>query len=422
MTARTMAAALALALVAPGLFTACHITPEEAARNRFRNLRMTADNGTATDQIELAKMYRRGEGVPQSNTQALHWYKKAAANGHPFAQASLAVFYFAGEMGVPRNRAKGAHWLRQATERQHTDPEFLQLPPGTRSQIHRLIERIQAQAAPDLQRQPAAGRPATPPQDDPPRRRIRPLGPTGPLSQTPAPPPEAIRQAAAAESPAEQTRLGRLHAAGTGVPRDINQAATWFKKAAMQGYAPAQFHLGSLFAASADPSNRVQAYAWLTLAAETAQRQPATRYPGYSLASFTRARDELAAKMHPFEIPLARSTAAQFRTMIQAGLGLRDRRHVYGHPQTLSLRDLEQAARQGEPAAAYTLAHRYAYGGHPETAPDFIKAYTWALVSLHRGNNQAGDLLQWLTSQMPAYDRTQARQMAERIQPGAALQ
>ncbi len=125
--------------------------------------------------------------------------------------------------------------------------------------------------------------------------------------------------------------------------------------------------------------------------------------------------------MQPFEIPLARSTAAQFRSMIHAGLGLRDRRQVYGHPQTLSLQDLEQAARQGKPAAASTLAHRYAYG-HPEIPPDFIKAYTWALVSMHHGNSQAGDLLQWLNRHMPAYDRAHARQMAERIQTGAALQ
>lgn len=173
MTVRTIAAALALALVAPALFTAseartaritaqrtaaaksaessgstrtestesgstCQSTPEEAARSRFRSLRRTAHKGPSNDQLELAKMYRQGIGVKQSTEQALIWYTRAAENGHPLAQAFLAYFYLTGE-GVPKNYTIGASWLRQAERRQYTDPEFLRMPPEFQSQARNLI-------------------------------------------------------------------------------------------------------------------------------------------------------------------------------------------------------------------------------------------------------------------------------------------
>ena len=118
MTARTMAAALALALVAPGLFTACEkASPEELARSRFRALRLDAFNGDVTSQLLVAEKYHKGKGVPQSTRAALHWYNKAA------------------------------YWLRQAARQQHTNPKFLRMPGSIRYKTRRIIERMQAAEA-----------------------------------------------------------------------------------------------------------------------------------------------------------------------------------------------------------------------------------------------------------------------------------
>jgi len=45
-----------------------------------------------------------------------------------------------------------------------------------------------------------------------------------------------------------QTRLGTLHHLGLGVREDDALALQWFERAARQGFAPAQFELGNLYA------------------------------------------------------------------------------------------------------------------------------------------------------------------------------
>ena len=52
------------------------------------------------------------------------------------------------------------------------------------------------------------------------------------------------RQAAEAGDAKAQYELGRRYAYGIGVPEDHKQSVHWFRKAAEQNYAPAQFYLG----------------------------------------------------------------------------------------------------------------------------------------------------------------------------------
>jgi TPR repeat protein len=42
-------------------------------------------------------MYFKGEGIPQGDVQAIAWYRKAADQGFPLAQQSLASMYFKGQ-------------------------------------------------------------------------------------------------------------------------------------------------------------------------------------------------------------------------------------------------------------------------------------------------------------------------------------
>ena len=223
------------------------------------------------------------------------------------------------------------------------------------------------------------------------------------------PSPEAVRQAAAAGDAGAQTTLGQMYYHGIGAPQSNRQAATWLQKAAMQGHAPAQLDLGILFRDLTEPPaapgpppahdafSRIKAYVWMSLAAESAQRRPQSRQ--YPLTTYTCARDDLAAKMQPFEIPAARSLAAVFRSRIEDT----------PRPPGLSFQYLERAAREGEPTAAARLAHCYAYGRG--TPPNLIKAYTWTLVSILRGGQRpgAGEFLQWLARQMTRSDIILAR-------------
>ncbi len=76
-----------------------------------------------------------------------------------------------------------------------------------------------------------------------------------------------------------QSNLALMYTAGDGVARDDSQAQHWFGRAAAQGYAAAQFHLGvrwhraSLTLAPGEAREaRIEAFKWLQLA--TAQSHP----------------------------------------------------------------------------------------------------------------------------------------------------
>ena len=63
-----------------------------------------------------------------------------------------------------------------------------------------------------------------------------------------------------------------MYATGQGVPEDDAEAVRWYRLAAEQGYAAAQFNLGVMYATGQGvPEDDVTAYAWLNIAAEQGQ-------------------------------------------------------------------------------------------------------------------------------------------------------
>ena len=68
-------------------------------------------------------MYHQAKGVPQSFTQAIQWYRKAAAQGDANAQYQLGVMFRNGE-GVTRDDAESAKWYGRAAEQGHAGAQF----------------------------------------------------------------------------------------------------------------------------------------------------------------------------------------------------------------------------------------------------------------------------------------------------------
>jgi hypothetical protein len=65
-----------------------------------------------------------------------------------------------------------------------------------------------------------------------------------------------------------QFNLGIMHENAEGVPRDLAQAARYYRAAALQGAPGAQHNLGLLYGKGHGvPKDSIEAYAWLTLAA-----------------------------------------------------------------------------------------------------------------------------------------------------------
>ena len=81
----------------------------------FNEVKLTAIDGNADAQFELAGLYAGGEGVKQNLTEAVKWYRKAAEQGHDGAQYKLGLSYQNGK-GVPQSDTEAYIWLNISAE------------------------------------------------------------------------------------------------------------------------------------------------------------------------------------------------------------------------------------------------------------------------------------------------------------------
>ena len=78
-------------------------------------VRKAADQGEPWSQNTLASMYYYGHGTPQDYSEALRWYHKAADQGYAYAEADLGSVYYDGR-GVQQDYAEAARWYRKAAD------------------------------------------------------------------------------------------------------------------------------------------------------------------------------------------------------------------------------------------------------------------------------------------------------------------
>ena len=88
----------------------------------YRLLKPLAEQGNTQAQSNLGLMYANGEGVPENDAKAVHWYRKAAKQGDAHAQNNLGLMYDYGQ-GVPEDDAKAVHWFRKAAEQGHAEAQ-----------------------------------------------------------------------------------------------------------------------------------------------------------------------------------------------------------------------------------------------------------------------------------------------------------
>jgi TPR repeat protein len=104
--------------------------------------------------------------------------------------------------------------------------------------------------------------------------------------------------------------MGMLYETGFGVTQDYKEAAAWYKKAADQGNAKAQYNLGALYErGNGVPQDYVQALKWYSLAE--------SRFGPTQLETadtVKRAGTALASKMKPTQVEEARKLAQEWRS------------------------------------------------------------------------------------------------------------
>lgn len=77
--------------------------------------RKAAAQGDGYGQAGLGWMYAMGRGVPQGDTEAVTWFRKAAQQGNAIGQFNLGMMYLHG-IGVPQSETEAVMWFRKAAE------------------------------------------------------------------------------------------------------------------------------------------------------------------------------------------------------------------------------------------------------------------------------------------------------------------
>ena len=85
--------------------------------------RKAAEQGDADAQYRLGTCYANGDGVEMNKAEAVRWYRKAAEQGNVDAQCRLGSYYTSG-IGVEKNEAEAAKWYRMAAEQGNVDAQY----------------------------------------------------------------------------------------------------------------------------------------------------------------------------------------------------------------------------------------------------------------------------------------------------------
>ena len=277
------------------------------------DLQKRADSGDVAAQFALGKAYESGNGVPQRTDQAAIWYRKAAEQGYEKAQTNLGVLYWLGD-GVEKDKSEAVRWYRKAA-RQGNGNAMFNLGAayyngegvGTNYSLAYAWFLLSSEAG------NSSGQDAA-------KRSLGEWGSDG------------FNDAC--------LTIGKMYEKGEGLPKNLESAAAWYRKAAEHGYADASIQLAALYLRVSDYS---QARPWCEAAAR------AKRSGGYHCLGY----------------------------LYQQGLGvdanLKEAFQWY-----------ERGAREGNAASMQALARMYENG--EGTKPDRVQALVWFLSASLRGN------------------------------------
>jgi TPR repeat protein len=213
-----------------------------AAAEAFRK---AAEQGHAFAQNNLGVLYSKGLGVTQSYVEAAKWYRKDAEKGDALAQNSLGWF-LVHSRGMDQDYKQAAVWYRKAAEQ---DLPEAQNHLGDLYYEGLGVERDYAEAL------------------------------------------KWITKAADHGRTSAMNTMGVIYELGLGVPQDYGIALKWFQQAADQRDGKGQFNIGRLYDRGIGVSpDYVKAYQWYTLAVNQGQDGAA------------KSRLELSLKMTPDQI------------------------------------------------------------------------------------------------------------------------
>ena len=86
--------------------------------------RKAAAQGNGYGQAGLGWMYAMGRGVLQSDTEAVSWFRKAAQQSNAIGQFNLGMMYLHG-IGIPQSDTEAVMWFRKAADQGNAEAILL---------------------------------------------------------------------------------------------------------------------------------------------------------------------------------------------------------------------------------------------------------------------------------------------------------
>src|SRR5262249_41680397 len=157
-----------------------------------------SDTFLGAEQFARAWQYDQGLGVPIDIPEAVRWYRKAAAAGHPLAKARLARIYFSGS-GVVEDKMEAERLSKGIF------PDVLKAAENNDAMAQMIVGTMYADG----------------------------LG----VARDSEEAEKWLYKAADQKLPLAQANLGVMYEHGIGVPRDSAEAARWVRQAADQNNA-----------------------------------------------------------------------------------------------------------------------------------------------------------------------------------------
>ncbi len=112
-----------LIAVAVWLLKSRDYSSETGEETDFASVLKAAENGDPQAQLSIAGAYFDGDHVVQDKKKGLEWYQKAAQNGNPVAQYNLGILYYDGD-GTPVDKKKSFEWYKKAAENGHAEAQY----------------------------------------------------------------------------------------------------------------------------------------------------------------------------------------------------------------------------------------------------------------------------------------------------------
>ena len=93
-----------------------NILVDQSTSEVIESLKHDADNGDVEALYKLGKLFDAGKLVSGNESEAFHWYLKAANKGHEYSMFLVGYFYCRG-IGVEVDQAKANDWLARSNRK-----------------------------------------------------------------------------------------------------------------------------------------------------------------------------------------------------------------------------------------------------------------------------------------------------------------